>query len=94
MMSRKKKLSIPSYCLHKATGQAYVKLNGKRHYLGEYGTQKSKHKYHELVSQWDFNGRIPIVPDNEIYVLDLIDQYYTWACTGLTPIMVPVFKLV
>ena len=80
-MSRTKKQSIPSYCLHKATRQAYVKLNGKRHYLGEYGTLKSKQKYHELVYQWDFNGRTPIVPDNEIYVLDLIDQYYTWACT-------------
>jgi len=34
MRSRRKP---PSYCKHKASGLAYVKIHGRRHYLGPYG---------------------------------------------------------
>ena len=33
---------VPSYCLHKRSGRAVVRLNGKDHYLGEYGSPESK----------------------------------------------------
>ena len=33
---------LPSYRLHKASGQAFVELDGKRLYLGAYGTAASK----------------------------------------------------
>jgi hypothetical protein len=47
----------PSYCLHKATGQAYVTLNGKEHYLGLWGSRESKDAYDSLIAQWLAGGR-------------------------------------
>jgi integrase len=47
----------PSYCLHKATGQAYVTLNGKEHYLGPFDTPESKDAYDSLIAQWLAGGR-------------------------------------
>lgn len=44
--------ALPKYCRHKGTGQAYVKLDGKRRYLGVYGTPESKKKYARLIAEW------------------------------------------
>lgn len=43
---------VPKYCHHKASGQAYVKLDGKRHYLGLYGSPKSHESYAAKISAW------------------------------------------
>jgi integrase len=51
-MSRTKNGSLPSYRLYKRTGQAVVTLNGKDHYLGEYGSLSSKQKYKRLIDAW------------------------------------------
>ncbi len=32
------KNKLPSYCLHKASGQAVVWFGGREHYLGKYGS--------------------------------------------------------
>ena len=40
---------LPTYSLHKATGQARVWLNGKDHYLGTYGSEESRLRYAELI---------------------------------------------
>lgn len=48
-MPRKRK---PKYSLHKATGQARVRLNGKDHYLGAYGSPESRQRYDDLVAEW------------------------------------------
>jgi integrase len=48
-MSKKRK---PSYLLHKATGQARVRIDGKDEYLGEYGSLESRERYDDLVSEW------------------------------------------
>lgn len=45
----------PGYCLHKSTGQAYVRFAGKLHYLGSYGTEESKEKYNRLKAEWLLN---------------------------------------
>jgi len=47
---------VPKYRLHKASGQAFVELSGKRIYCGKYGTPESKEKYDRLVEEWN---RIP-----------------------------------
>jgi len=41
----------PSYLLHKPTGQARVRNDGKDHYLGEYRSAESRHRYNELISE-------------------------------------------
>jgi hypothetical protein len=40
---------IPAYCLHKPTGQARVRIDGKDHYLGPHGSEESKRKYEQFV---------------------------------------------
>ena len=43
---------VPSYCLHKRSGRAVVRLNGKDHYLGEYGSPSSQEEYQRLIQVW------------------------------------------
>ncbi len=47
----------PSYLLHKPSGRARVRLNGRDIYLGAYGTPESREAYHRLVAAWERNGR-------------------------------------
>ena len=42
----------PSYLLHKPTGQARVRIDGKDIYLGEYGTPESRDRYDDLMTEW------------------------------------------
>jgi integrase len=48
-MARKANL-FPSYLLHQPTGQARVRIAGKDHYLGEYGSEASRIAYGQLVA--------------------------------------------
>ena len=52
-----RKPRTPSYCCHKASGQAVVTLNGRDFYLGQYGTEASRAEYDRLVSEWLTHGR-------------------------------------
>lgn len=40
---------IPSYGLHRATGQARVRIDGKDVYLGPHGSEESKRQYEQIV---------------------------------------------
>ena len=42
---------VPSYCRHKASGQAVVRLNGRDHYLGPYGSPESHEHYARLIAE-------------------------------------------
>ncbi len=43
---------VPTYRLHKASGQAIVKLAGKTHYLGKWGTTESRQKYSAKIAEY------------------------------------------
>jgi len=47
-MSAASPVKIPSYTKHKATGQAVVRINGKDHYLGKFGSAASIREYDRL----------------------------------------------
>jgi hypothetical protein len=47
-----RKITKPSYLLHRASGQARVRINGKDHYLGPYGSKESKEVYADLIEDW------------------------------------------
>lgn len=51
---------IPAYLLHKPTGQARVRINGRDHYLGPFGSDESRRRYGELVAKHS-SGR-PVDP--------------------------------
>lgn len=48
-MPRKRK---PGYWCHKPSGQAYVRIDGKDHYLGPYDSPESRDRYDELIREW------------------------------------------
>jgi integrase len=43
---------IPSYRLHKPTGQAVVTISGRDFYLGKLDSPESREKYHRLIAEW------------------------------------------
>ena len=51
------KKNIPSYRLHKPTGQAICVLQGKMFYLGQYKSKESRAKYNELIADYLANDR-------------------------------------
>ena len=43
---------VPSYCRHKASGRAVVRIDGRDHYLGEYGSPASHEEYERCIAEW------------------------------------------
>jgi len=50
-------VKLPKYCCHKASGRAYVKLKGKRQYLGEHNSPESLARYNALCNTLINEGR-------------------------------------
>ncbi len=48
----RKSHKVPSYCHHKASGKAVVRINGRDCYLGEYGSPESHEQYERIISEW------------------------------------------
>lgn len=76
-MSRKR---VPKYALHRPTGQARVRINGKDHYLGTFGSRESRQRYEQLIAQ-SFSDASPQDCDLSIDLLCLrfleyADAYY------------------
>jgi integrase len=71
----------PSYCHHKASGQAVVRLDGHDHYLGTFGSQESRREYDRLIAEWLAAGRrLPHPPAGDgLTVNGLLLAYWCWA---------------
>lgn len=50
-------LNVPSYRLHRSTGQAVVTLDGRDFYLGKWNTAVSRKEYERVTGEWLANGR-------------------------------------
>jgi integrase len=71
----RRRKNTPSYCLHKTSGRAYVTLDGKPVYLGDYGTPESRENYDRAVGEWMANGRRlapPPTPVNTFTIAELL----------------------
>ena len=71
----------PSYLLHKPTGQARVRLDGKDIYLGEYGSPESRERYEQLVADWFVRSEDAVlvsmtVDDLAVLYLKHAEQHY------------------
>jgi integrase len=68
--------SIPSYRLHRQSGQAIVTLCGKDYLLGKHGTAASKAEYNRRVAEWIASGRrAPATPETDLNINELIKRY-------------------
>ena len=73
--------NIPSYRLHKPTGQAIVSLCGKIFYLGKYKSKASRERYTELIADYAANNRKlpPTRSQSEILIEKLVFNYLSYA---------------
>lgn len=78
-MPAKKSPRTPSLRLHKPTGQAFVEINGKRHYLGKHDLPETTQAYHRLIAEWIAGGyRLP-VPQDAITIMEVAEAYCEFA---------------
>ena len=77
---------VPSYCLHKATGQAYVTIDGREQYLGPYGSPQSKEKYARVLAERMAEPDLPpsnaASADCRITIDELVLKYWTGRVVG------------
>jgi integrase len=80
------KKTIPSYCLHKHSGQAIVTLNGKTFYLGKHKSKESRERYDDLIAEYMENKRkLPptrtqhglLIEQLAVGYLQYAEKYYT-----------------
>jgi hypothetical protein len=68
----------PSYCKQKRNDGpdlAYVTLDGKRYYLGEYGCKESKERYARLMAEWHA-GYDPLpLRGSDLKIVNLLAAY-------------------
>ncbi len=58
---------------------AFVEIDGRRLYLGAYGTADSRERYHRLLAEWVANGRhLPVAAD-DITVTGVAALFLRWA---------------
>lgn len=63
-MTAKNPRRIPKVCKHRATGRAYVRLEGRCIYLGPHTDPKSLERGHRLIAEWLANGgRLRVAPE-------------------------------
>lgn len=79
MSKKRTRKTAPSYRLHKASQNAYMELGGKRIYLGKHGTPESREAYYRTLAEWEANGRVLSVSQEEITVVEIIAQYLRYA---------------
>ncbi len=77
---------VPSYCLHRPTGQARVIVDGKHIYLGKYGSQESRAKYSRILAELAARTDNRLAPDStpdgcELEIDELILRYLQFAET-------------
>ncbi|RIK78505.1 MAG: integrase, partial [Planctomycetota bacterium] len=66
---------------HKASGLAFVEINGRRYYLGPHGTKASHAEYDRIVTEWLASGRSSAygAPERAYTIVELIADYLRFA---------------
>ena len=72
--------AVPKYRHHKGTGQAFIQVKGRRHYLGKWNTPRSKERYAAFVAELVVNPVCTPVRQSALTtVVELIEAYWTFA---------------
>ena len=75
------KNGIPKLRHHKASGQAFVELNGRRFYLGKHDSPEAEQAYHQRIAEWIASGREAPVTQDQLTVVELVSRYMRHAET-------------
>jgi len=70
---------VPSLRFHKASGRAYVVLNGKAIYCGPHGTDEADTRYHQVIAEWLAAGRQLPEDPHQITVKELVARFWVHA---------------
>jgi hypothetical protein len=84
-----KRSTVPAYRRHKASNRAYVFMNGRRIYLGRFGSEESKAEYRRILNELDSSptrgvaSSMPLKPTSDLTIAELglayvdhTDAYY------------------
>ena len=72
---------VPSYRLHKQSGQAIVTLNGRDRLFGKFGTLESQTEYNRLIAEWLVAGRQLPPRTDRIFVSEVLSAFWRFAET-------------
>jgi len=72
---------VPPFRVHKATRQGYVRLDGRRHYLGRHDLPETKARYDRLIAEWLASGRRSPVDSSDPTIIELCEAYLKYAET-------------
>jgi integrase len=79
-MPRLKENQLPSYRLHKQSGQAIVTLSGRDVLLGKHGSADSKAEYQRVISEWLAGNRMaPDTDSSDLSVSELVLMFWRHA---------------
>src|SRR5688572_25985579 len=70
---------VPSYRLHKQSGQAIVTLNGRDVLLGAHGSAASKAEYRRLTAEWQAMKGLPVQASADFTVSELVLAFWKHA---------------
>lgn len=77
-----KTVSVPKCRHHRGSGQAFVQIKGRRHYLGKWDTPESKERYSRFVAELAANAVLAVPPATEgLAVVEVADAYWRF-CQG------------
>ena len=80
-----RKSSVPSYRLHKASGQARTIVNGRHVYLGKFGSPESRQQYARILAEAALPASVPtaqVASDTQrLLVSELLVAYLKFAET-------------
>jgi integrase len=74
-MPKLSNVHVPSYRLHKQSGQAIVTLSGRDVLLGRHGTPESREKYSRVVAEWLAAGRQLPAEQHEITTAEVVAAF-------------------
>ena len=84
-MATRNRKKDPKLCLHKASGQGFVYLNGQNVYLGRFELPETREKYYRLLAEWHAGGcRLPVTKV-EITVVELCASFWKYAQDHYSP---------
>ena len=78
-MDATKKSRIPKLGTHRATGQAFIRIDGRAIYFGKAGLPETSQKYHQFIAEWMASGcKFQIEPE-QITIREVCARFWAHA---------------